>query len=1181
MLKTQADERYITLDDSDTTERSNILRRYNAARRELEEIDSSFGDASFGNTRMLLDRDIEYRIFLLENKLGFWGGARTLRPVIPIVHMRRLQDLLLEFEMLAGEIDVRRDRTVDQDAELLKNGALAVGAETAFRSAERNQDRFEIVRESERRNEATFLERINALREERKLLLRRQEEANASAKAMSATLTKAIVAGASGAAGLPGWANTVISGKEIKDIRDLAGPVVDAYLVSESGKALLSDLRSRMGDDLNGLVEVVEQGHELKKKLNEYNGSYERVAALIRQPTLETLVEAGADLSSKIPGVLNSLPEPRRSELKSKWKKATDRWEDVVAKIGPVFSLVEVVREPSALSTQLRGAIGGYLDEQLSRADLRQLFEDTVATFVRTKAGNATAFYAEMLRKSSSFELSDQEARLLLDSYIRGWAIRLLETVPNDKWAIFQKRFKAESKQELARRFAQTGLAELPGVKVANMTLTIYESAGSNAVLYEMSLRDVLGSAQVETLPVIASDAVERELRFLANQAGRIDGQVRKQLLDAFPFEQIESALRRVVPKGSELIAWKKIFKQLPSESQQKAQTQVAEKLAGMQIASDLIIDKSNSIVIPENQYDIGAVPRTPVQSSPGVLDPVAKKALLVAFPATGAALAVAETFIAYNSAIDELKETGQRLVENTREEAAIVELAQRAHTASELAQRDIEISRIRQDGARRQYDIYRFVASEVAQAGEYERQAILRRRPLFFYISERLREEFDLLDQSIQLWAGASGRLVMSIKHLILEDPQNIRLALDSDIHLFDWLRRDGEGLRTDVDALLAHWRQLVRLARDTCGRIGCDIGTPSSVQAADTGQISLCSLMSAGQKQRFRQWVRNRDGSLTLDVFFDPNRLPIASWHANVRVIEVRLAGRIGDGNPQGPCTQSFGKLVPFQKASVTHPGPSYVPRGDGTYFKDLLLPHRSSSFMPPEPFDIEALSQRWNSIQVAQRRSFEGYGLFSLWRFELPREIPNLNDVIVRVAYQYVDPQNILTESQFITATKENRIDPYQWEVVIDPPVQSGLQPLPVRVDPRVFLFLDSVAEKLGISKPTIGDSVRPRRSELEHNFSSYKLVRRCKPIERVRREVESLIRADIRGARAEKAWSEVAIAEAAATGRQGQGLAADVNQTSDAVRERLNCQPEGEVVIGRRASTQAQANSAASQ
>jgi hypothetical protein len=271
----------------------------------------------------------------------------------------------------------------------------------------------------------------------------------------------------------------------------------------------------------------------------------------------------------------------------------------------------------------------------------------------------------------------------------------------------------------------------------------------------------------------------------------------------------------------------------------------------------------------------------------------------------------------------------------------------------------------------------------------------------LFFYYAERLRQEYDALDWSLALWAGANGGTHGKIAELIRSDPNNLRYAIDSQIHLFDWLNRDIEGQREDLQALTIHWQEITALADSICDQFACRTsGVPLQFELQRSAIIRVSQLMTKEDWQAFRDWQRTKPNT-SIDLWFliHPSADLISSQHENARIVDLQIGGL---NHSQGAASQP----VTLSRFELTHPGISYIAVG-GKIYRDTQPPRSSTSAEAPHALDLSLLKSRWTSaIPVAYDSRFEGYGPFTLWHLRLDSDATNQNidDVGLQITYQY---------------------------------------------------------------------------------------------------------------------------------------------------------------------------------
>lgn len=285
----------------------------------------------------------------------------------------------------------------------------------------------------------------------------------------------------------------------------------------------------------------------------------------------------------------------------------------------------------------------------------------------------------------------------------------------------------------------------------------------------------------------------------------------------------------------------------------------------------------------------------------------------------------------------------------------------------------------------------------------------------LFFYYAERLREEYDALDWSLALWAGTQRGTRGKIAELIRSDPNNLRYAMDSQIHLFDWLNRDVEEQREDLQALTVHWLETTALADGICNQLACkSAGTQSQFELQRTSIIRVSQLLTAGDLQALKNWQAAKSNT-SIDLWFliHPSANLIPPQHENARIVDLQIGG----------LTQSPGvapQPVNLSRFELTHPGISYIAIG-GKIYRDTQPPKSSTSAQAPHSLDLSLLKSRWtSSIPVAYDSRFEGYGPFTLWHLRLDPDETNYTaaDIGLQITYQYFTEASV-PRSPYVTA------------------------------------------------------------------------------------------------------------------------------------------------------------------
>jgi len=243
-------------------------------------------------------------------------------------------------------------------------------------------------------------------------------------------------------------------------------------------------------------------------------------------------------------------------------------------------------------------------------------------------------------------------------------------------------------------------------------------------------------------------------------------------------------------------------------------------------------------------------------------------------------------------------------------------------------------------------------------------------RLPLNYYLSELLREQYDRLDQSIALWTGQSGSSGRRIENWLRADPRSARLALDPDIKLYSWFKRDWRGQRGDLDELAVRWNQLYLAARQACGTLGCDKDVHEVGFVEFTPAITLDSV--AGD---IAPKGTIREVSFTLL----PQHIPDLQDIERLRLVDISAVVR----------NRTTGAASGLPSARIRHSGVGYMlAGGEGQVETFEVSDERSPDFIDGDSAISArraALQSRWASS--AGLGQLEGYALFGLYKVTLP--------------------------------------------------------------------------------------------------------------------------------------------------------------------------------------------------
>ena len=137
------------------------------------------------------------------------------------------------------------------------------------------------------------------------------------------------------------------------------------------------------------------------------------------------------------------------------------------------------------------------------------------------------------------------------------------------------------------------------------------------------------------------------------------------------------------------------------------------------------------------------------------------------------------------------------------------------------------------------------------------------------------------------------------------------------------------------------------------------------------------------------------------------------------------------------------------------IRHPGTATVAGvsiddpGQVEFAREVMLPRRTASFDVPHPFDLVQLRNRWENDNDREPGPFEGYGLYTELEVQIfpTAEARGAVDLGLRIAFAYTDPENVVTESDFVNRLASStlinglNINPYVYTLCVTEPIDGA--------------------------------------------------------------------------------------------------------------------------------------------
>jgi hypothetical protein len=1002
MRKTEADELFIK-GDVDGARDAYCLAAGETAGQQLQLSNN-------GNTTLqLLRADIGYRMLLLDDGLGFWGGVQTLRPTKPGPHLQRMKEMLGRFETLGSEISQKVEQAQNADTAAQQAAILADQMASEAKQQLVIADKLDMQQTFDANKADSLSARVDVLHQQRQTLENEVAAATSQAKQASAQLNQIMVDALVQSTGVPPQLADAVQKGNFKDA--VMAAATAAVTDSAEFQSAAADVDANLGE-IAGYIrqgkELADQAQQRIDEFNTYKDEVKSAGEALRNPTLASLTQLGAQIFPQLP-----------AKVQANWSQAVEAARPAVAAV----EMIDVVKDP-ALASDLRAAAAQYLSQ--TKDDVAQQLRDAATQYIAQLGASPRIqeVRQQILANAARAASGIEESRVVLDEVARGWAEDMVATLPTPTVIKVVQVLQMTDTGELIATMKVSGLSAFKGMaKLQADGLIVYDRpAGTQVEIFKVALPTLLAIPAAKLPTALQGQDLARMTRTLEGMGPRL----RQSVVAALPTGALVEAVRTLAadkPPGFDPgaalppDAWDNLMQRLPKASRDAAVRQIAVSQAGASFSQQASAKGAKDQKAEAASYGAQSPPSV-AHGSPGQ-DPtqaLAMAAVEAAFPGAGVGVAVAAKVLAsfnnFNDAVDRAQKAAAQLQQNLGEELQLLDMRNETQLQQALSQKDIEVAKLAQKAALDGVAGYQGMVANLGSTASQLRLGATLRRSLYFYIAEDLRREYDGLDASLDVWSPGG-----SMASRIVHDPNDIRLALDEDIHLYDWLDRDRESTRGDVEGLVQHWRQLYALASDVCFQQGCSVGDTGALgKYGETEPLGLDRLLSPLDLQRFQVWQKRKDGtSITFSLPFAPGvpqrglKEPLFDPSLeNVRVLDVKIGRFAGNG-----------QYTQLNNIALEHPGAGYIMRA-GHLSRVTLLADKESLLKPPTPFTPDEL----NKILVKDSTgAFLGYPFYTAWQLTFVGSDENYGlkpeDVRLRFGLHYEDPSVISTEQQFLAA------------------------------------------------------------------------------------------------------------------------------------------------------------------
>jgi hypothetical protein len=1010
MRKLVADEKFIlarAADDGLLPQQSaaDLKALYMTARSSLPPCDVHEPCDKLSNsqraTAALVRADIDYRTFLLDRRLTFWGGFRTLRPTTPYLELQKLQALRELLEKANDRMEKWQFTSTDASARRKELEAQKQFVLGQIKAEDLTADVKEINTNRWTQLKANNAASRAAIQQEMTQVSRRMEALARQQDALGKQATSLAMSAAASATGIP---VDVIAGAADGDIKKAVASYVGSELANPN--SVLSGELQQFGDALVEANGTFANLRATYKDIEGYKHNLELVAVTIREPSMERFLKVGELAYSKLDPAqvkkLNQMIEsqkPVQAWLQASYYKVVAQKEQLETYRA---ALKAVAKEMDNLPKTVNTEVNTFLSEELKKA--KGEGEDALR-----------AAMARMLEGIKDLHPSGRRAEAILVIALKAYP-SYISSVNTNLWYSLKTRHPGINDAQLLTYFltaANETLNLTPAQREAYVkrvgmgfiddgefainlphnpkVFDVNRQIIQLAPKIDVSRIQLNAQAALESLLTTMGDNVpsERLMAFVATSASA---------------ESAGVFISRFVKKGDTTRMWNNL-KTMPASFRADAENGVRYAMAAS-IASPAI-PRPEAPALPDEPL----IPQLSQQEQ--MQNQMVGMALNAAFPGAGTALQLAQTFgsmDANRQLNEQLAEQSIRLISAYQE---LVRSSQDADFSQAISLKEHDRAVALAEAAKAQLEQYNGAMDAILDTTQDADARLRLYRPYFFYLAEMLRQRFDIFDRSLAMWSGATdsrGFFATSIA----TDPTLARLALDSEIHLFDWLNRDREATKTDPFVLFVHWEQLVQLAQSYCDDHGCTPGDNRLGQIGTTTRVRvLANLAPPGTKEDFENWKRSgMPQPFKFRVTLDPSLKLVPAHFLNLRnldwnAVPITRTGRIA------------GTLL-----SVRHLGHSRIPFEDD-HGPSVQIGLRDESMLPNEflpsnradTFDSAALAARFQDN--APLRNLEGWGLYGAYELTVAPNpaITNVEDFEIELAYIYTDPGNVTSEQSFV--------------------------------------------------------------------------------------------------------------------------------------------------------------------
>lgn len=1015
----------------------------------------------------LLLLDAKYRLYLIENKYSFWGKDFTDKPLYPVQEYNYFINTFDKFSKTYVNIESLLKENKIEDA---NQQAREIQAQIAIHKSEIDKIRIDETQYKVGfydQQLGSIDAQLKGIEQQQKQLTRDVERKENEIKSLDAqimsTFSQAISSQVLGVpidpkqpfftniknAGLTYLTSddgNALSSSLLGSYKDIYDATNTARQYYEKGKSAIAAVKSiasgnvspdnlfKIGDAISGSGIVndqwVKQWNSIKDDYNNVEDKYKKAKELLQKveatknnPNLKNIVDFVDWISEK-----DYMPENYKKDYETfkGYREAAygsiknKRYDDII-KLG-----LEIYNDPNLTAdvTRIRNKVEELkptfvLLEMIKKKDfealkakiIELLLSDVAIDFIDPNVKNELLFKTLKQYLLNDKEITNEQMKNIYLELINNDPETFLNCFPINVREDLKKLFKVKSDKELIKKLKEDFKFSdfVNEVKVERDTLFIY----GEPYIMDISKYLFIDKQLTSAILKLYKDFPQLKEK-LKNEADPLEIYkiFEKVLVELSPNSTAKSKdfydfiikyinddniKNQIINEATKFYIGNGIFQSVTDSSEAKN-----------------LISKIPPVIDPSNPDEIAGENVYSGNSQNGedskLYLELGAKALDMAFPGVGTAtkalLSIADNIFSGYQIVDQLRNIYDQKVKLNEQYIKLLDRYKDNEFNKQLALYETKIANASYDVMLQEHEGYEKMIKNNQDNKEDIRRKIAGQLPMMFFYAERLRYYYQRLNKASIFWYGSEN----SLNKIIFSDKNNLRLALDPDIKLFDWINSpDITSTREDLFKLFSHWAKLNALITD--GITGNKLKYGDNISEISYTVFDIHSLNQTEWKD-FERWKKypNTPYLFNIDLsqpLSPANIFGFDNSFSSIKTIQVVPIVYDKNKNPINNLISVSNMGSSINENGVVEP---LGLRTRSSVDEFLNLDANGNLIIPT--YYLKNLKYRWDSPNNDyQPHNFEGYNLRSNWQLTVDpkQDASKIDKIYLAVFYQFTKNYN----------------------------------------------------------------------------------------------------------------------------------------------------------------------------